>query len=95
MRPQKEIKPAEAVIEDECIVIRLPIENIPIAVGGAVYLGLMAPAEILDAKAFALSVVEALNAEDEEGTTAIHQMFDQAFDDAIEGGAEGVKLPDD
>lgn len=40
---------------------------------------------------FAKEVVRELNSEDEEGTTAIHKMFDAAFIEAIEQGAEGVE----
>lgn len=89
---------AEAVIENAklpslaCIVIRLPLEMIPFAYLGAVDVGNVAPGwKVTNARAFAKEVVHALNDEDEDGTTPIHRLFDAAFEEAIEQGAEGVE----
>ena len=38
-------------------------------------------------------VLRALNAEREDGTTLVHLMFDQAFKNAVEAGAEGIEIP--
>jgi len=36
-------------------------------------------------------LVAALNAEDEQGSTIIHRLFDSAINAALEGGAEGIE----
>lgn len=83
---------AEAVIEDGVIVIRLPIDNLADALKGACLMMTISPAyKVTDAAVFAKEVVRELNSEDEEGTTAVHKMFDAAFNEAIEQGAEGVE----
>lgn len=41
---------------------------------------------------FAKSVVEELTREDEDGTTVVHKMFDTAFEQVLEDGADGVEL---
>lgn len=82
----------EAVIADGCIVISLPIKNLPMAVKlGSDIMAIDPPLRVTDAKALAKEMVSALNAEDEEGTTAIHRLFDQAVSDAAEQGAEGIE----
>lgn len=48
--------------------------------------------EITDPDKFALEVVTALNDEDEDGTTLVHQAIDKAAEQAIEMGAEGIRL---
>lgn len=84
--------PAEAFIKDGDIVIRLPIEIIAHAHSAGVAAGAIAPgSRITDARLFAPEVVAALNAEDDNGGTAIHRLFDTAFTEAIEQGAEGVE----
>ena len=83
---------AEAEIIRGEIVIRLAIKNIPQAYKVGVDLGVREPGlTISDPKAFALEVVHALNDEDEEGTTSVHRLFDDAFDRVIDSGAEGVE----
>lgn len=82
---------AVAVIEDDSIVIRLPIKNLPVAVDGSIALrALDSPFKVTDAAKFAHDVVVALNDEDEEGTTRVHQMFDGAFSDIAENGSDGI-----
>lgn len=51
--------------------------------------------EITDADKFAAEVLAALKNEDEDGTTLIHTAIDTAAMNAIENGAEGIKLPTD
>jgi hypothetical protein len=83
---------AEAVIEGDEIVIRLPINVIEHAYSAGVDAGAIRPGfRVTDARMFAPEVVRALNDEDEEGTTPIHHLFDDAFTEAIEQGAEGVE----
>jgi len=82
---------AVAVVEDGNIVIRLPIKNLPVAVKGAIALGALdASMKVTDADKFAADVVYALNAEDEEGTTRVHKMFDSAFEHISEYGSDGI-----
>lgn len=86
----------QAVIEDDAIVIRLPIVNIPVAVEGANAIGAFdAPIKVIDAAAFAKDIILELNREDEEGTTMVHKMFDKAFNEAAEQGAQGIADEDD
>lgn len=44
---------------------------------------------VTDAKAFLADFLVELEAEEEDGTNAIHRMFDAVADSAIENGAEG------
>jgi len=48
---------------------------------------------VTDVAAWRKAVCDALNREDGDGTTLVHRMFDRAFIDAIEGGAEGISVP--
>jgi hypothetical protein len=82
-----------AVIKGEAIVIRLSLVSIADAVRGGVDLGSIdPPIRVTDPKVFAKEVVHALNREDDDGTTPIHRLFDQAFSEATEDGARGVQL---
>lgn len=49
--------------------------------------------QIIDADVFAQEILHRLKAESETGITPVHRLLDQAAADAIEQGAEGVKLP--
>lgn len=51
--------------------------------------------EITDVDKFALEVMHAVKEENEDGTTLIHTALDTAAMNAIENGAEGIKLPAD
>lgn len=51
--------------------------------------------KIVDADAFAKAIFHQLNDEEEDGTTIVHRMFDDAIKEAVEQGAEGIALPDD
>jgi hypothetical protein len=57
--------------------------------------GEWATPEVTDADKFAIEVVCELEAEAEDGTTLVHIAFDRAAANAIENGAQGVKLPGD
>jgi hypothetical protein len=82
---------AEAVIEGNQIVIRLDIGILPLAVEGGIDMGTITPGgKVVDAGLFALDVVNALNQEEEDGTNIIHLLFDQAFEIALDFGAQGV-----
>ena len=51
--------------------------------------------KVVDAAAFADAIYHQLNDEEEDGTTIVHRMFDDAIKEAVEQGAEGVVFPDD
>jgi len=72
--------------------IRIPVENLPAALKGACDLGIVQGVwRVTDLKTFAKEVAHALNDEDEQGTTPIHRMFDDAFNYVIEQGGEGIE----
>lgn len=51
--------------------------------------------EITDPDKFAKEVMIALQDESEDGTTLVHVALDKAAMNAIENGAEGIRLPAD
>lgn len=51
--------------------------------------------KITDADKFAAEVLLALKDESEDGTTLVHMAIDTAAMNAIENGAEGIKMPAD
>ncbi|HEV2570952.1 MAG TPA: hypothetical protein VGU72_04380 [Beijerinckiaceae bacterium] len=51
--------------------------------------------KIVDAGAFAEAIYRQLRAEEEDGTTVVHRMLDDAIEEAVEYGAEGIRLPGD
>lgn len=81
-----------AIIEDGAIVIRIALDTLPLVVDGAWGTGAMDTRyKVTDPAAFAADLVRELNDEDERGTTRIHRMFDKAFENAIDQGAEGIE----
>lgn len=82
-------------IEDNDIVIRMPIANLKNAfelspaIQNHVYPDI---AHVSDLELFTQSVVEALQVEEEDGSTVIHNAFDTAFEYVIEQGLEGVEF---
>jgi hypothetical protein len=86
----------QAVIEDGCVIIRVPIKNLPTVVEGSWAAGGMDTRyKVTDPEAFAKDLLMALNDEDDIGTTRIHKMFDAAIDEAINQGAEGIEEHED
>jgi hypothetical protein len=87
--------PARAVIEGDCIVIRVPISVLPIAFDASP----VAPRDeeadplyrVTDAATFAKGVARHLNDEEEDGTTPIHRILDDAMLEALEQGEEGIE----
>ena len=75
-------------IEGDEIVIRIPISLLPCAVQVEGF-------KVTDAVKFAEELVSAINLEDEEGTTPVHKMLDEAANTAIEDGAYGVEEIDE
>ena len=83
----------QAGIIGKYITIRVSIESLTTVVAeGVDMMTIDPPVKVLDPKAFAQEVVYALNQEDEDGTTPIHRLFDQAFSAAAENGSQGVQL---
>lgn len=80
-----------AFIEGAEIVIRVPLASLATVVDGAwMCHGIEPRLKITDATAFARDLCRALNVEDEDGTTPVHQLFDAAIQTAFEQGAEGI-----
>ena len=87
---------AEAVIRNGLIVISIDIDALPVIVSGSCAEdGLDGLWRVTDPETFAKEVVNALNDEAENGTTLVHKMFDQAFSNAIDQGAEGIEECDE
>lgn len=85
-----------AIIEDDIIVIRVPITYLPIIIEGAWALNALDTRfKLTDAALFAKDLVRALNDENEEGTTMVHKMFDAAINEALEQGADGIEEHED
>lgn len=83
---------AEAHIEGDAILIRLPLENLQaVAEGGWASGALDMRWQITDPAVFAKELCGELNREEEDGTTPIHRLFDRAIDKAAENGAEGIE----
>ena len=81
----------QAIIEDGAIVIRVSLDALPMVLEGAWAMNKFDTRyKITDVSEFAKELTRALNHEDEQGTTAIHELFDQAILDAIEQGAFGI-----
>jgi hypothetical protein len=51
--------------------------------------------KVINPSAFAEAVYHQLNDEEEDGTTIVHRMFDDAIKEAVEQGAEGIVFPGD
>lgn len=84
---------ATAIIEDGCIVIRVPTETLSVALEGAWAMNKMDQRwKVTNAQHLAEEMVRALNQEDEQGTTSIHEMLDQAVLNVIESGGYGIDL---
>lgn len=84
---------AQAIIEGDAIVIRVPIAYLSTIVeGGWAAGGYDTHFKVMDAPVFAKELCSALNDEDEEGTTPIHRLFDKCIVAASESGAEGIDV---
>lgn len=86
----------KAEIKDGDVVIRVPLAALPQVLEGAwATCALDTRYKLTDVDAFAKELVSALNDEDEEGSTAIHKMFDAAIEEAINQGAQGIEEHED
>lgn len=93
---------AEAIIEDDMIVIRVPIKALPTALEVAYQAGYIdeepcegePPVCVVDVQQFAKDVCRALNNDHYDDRPAIHKMLDQAMEDAINDGSLGISYND-
>jgi hypothetical protein len=86
---------SEARIEGGMLVISLRIGTLAHAARHSDYFDRLAeegtPLKITDEAAFAKSVRNALNAEEEDGSTPITRMLDKAFEHVSEWGEDGIE----
>lgn len=83
---------AKAVIEDGAIVIRVPLANLQaIMDGGYACAAYDKRWKVRNPDLFAKEICTELNAEDDEGSTAVHKLFDKGITEAIEQGAQWVE----
>lgn len=94
--------PLKCYIDDGVLVIRIGVECLAKAIKLNPELaeydektGEWNEPEITDADKFAVEVMHAAQEESEDGTTLIHIALDTAAMNAIEDGAEGIKMPGD
>lgn len=80
-----------AVIEKGSLVIRVSLKALPMVLEGAWAMGKIdIRYKITDASEFAKELTYALNREDEQGTTPVHELFDAAVLHVIEQGGFGI-----
>ena len=89
---------AQAYIEGGLLKISVRVEHIPDIIvegleGGHLSLFAETGARVTDVDRFAKDVCNALNHEREDGTTPVHELFDSAFEKAVEDGSIGVEFP--
>lgn len=86
----------QATIIDGKIEISIDVAALPMIVNGSCLCDSMEGLwKVTDAETFAKEVCQALNDEHEDGTTRVHMMFDAAFMEAINQGAEGIEEVDE
>lgn len=83
---------AEAYIDGDEIVIRVPVSVLPHALKQNPRDDSYYSVTIADVAGFARDVARELNSEAEDGTTPIHSLFDRAMADAIDNGSGHVEL---
>lgn len=85
---------SEARVIDGKLVISLKIETLAVAARHSEYFGMCEeagnPVKITDDAEFAESVARGLNLEEEDGSTPIMRMLDEAFEWVCEQGEPGV-----
>ena len=80
-------KPLTVEIKDGELKISIGIDTLCFAVSEKI-----ADFKITDNEGFAKDILYELENEDEEGTTEIHRLLDQAADDAVENGSYNGEL---
>jgi hypothetical protein len=89
----------EAVIENGKLVISIGLNELAFAAThGPYFFGAGNPEfeepRVTDVNVFADAILDELLAEQEDGTTLVHEMFDKAAERAVENGCEGIELPE-
>ena len=86
-----------AQIVDGHLVIKISVNNLCFAAVRGPYFENAECVEpkITDEAKFANAILDAINEESENGTTLLHKMLDQAAENAVEYGCEGIQMPDD
>lgn len=80
---------ATAIIEDGAIVIRVQISALQsIMDGGFACEAYDKRYRVTDPEGFAKEIARELNNEDEEGSTPVHKLFDDAINEALNQGAQ-------
>lgn len=80
---------AQAVVEGDAIVIRISIANLQaIMDGGFACAAYYKRYKVTNGPGFAKEIADALNDEDEEGSTPVHKLFDVAINSALNSGAQ-------
>ncbi len=85
----------EMKIENGRFVITAGIELVCHAVMYGLEPSMLPRFDVINKEVFANEILQALKAEEEDGTNLIHRAFDAAAIQAIENGAEGVRMKDE
>ncbi len=86
----------QATTIDGKIEISIDVAALPMIVNGSCHCGSMDGLwKVTNAETFAKEVCRALNDEGEDGTTRVRTMFDAAFMEAINQGADGIEEVDE
>ena len=81
----------QAIIEGDALVIRVSLANLPMVLEGAWAMGKFDTRyKITNVNEFAKELTQALNREDEQGTTPVHELFDGAILYVLEQGGFGI-----
>jgi hypothetical protein len=87
-------------IEGDNITVRISSDTIKTATEHCPQLGQFNHArgdfegpKVTDIHAWCRAVLRVLNAESEDGSTLMTRVFDKAFLEAVEAGAEGIEIP--
>lgn len=83
-------EPLKTEIKDGLLVISIGVDTMCYAVSAGRSYG-MGEISIIDNDVFAGELLQELNDESEDGSTAVHRMLDDAASQAIENGAEGAE----
>ena len=87
-------------IENEELVIRIGISALAFAVRRGPYIDQIVmdqggdedAVKITDEGVFAQAILESLHDEEEDGSTRVHRMLDDAAEYSIENGCEGIEI---
>ncbi len=82
-------------VEDARLVISIGIKSLAVVALSGDYFGAHDVDAVTDVPGFAEEMRRQLLREKEDGTTLVHEMFDQAAQAVDEDGFEGIKQPPD